>query len=79
MRRSYLRFIIDVGHGGSFTAEVRRVLFDVRIRRCQSSFNLYHHSLGTPVGGQFLMYIRALRATLNKTDHSYNSVSLLIS
>jgi hypothetical protein len=22
------------------------------------------------------MYIRALRATLNKTDHSYNSVSL---
>jgi hypothetical protein len=35
-----------VGHGGSFTAEVRRVLFDL-------SFNLYHYSLGTPVGGQF--------------------------
>jgi hypothetical protein len=35
-----------VGHGGSPTTEVRRVLFDV-------SFNVYHHSLGTPVGGQF--------------------------
>jgi hypothetical protein len=37
---------IFVGHGGSLTTEVRRVLFDV-------SFNVYHHSLGTPVGGQF--------------------------
>jgi len=55
------------------------VLFNVRIRRCQFSFNLYYYSLGTPVGGQFLMYIRALRATLNKTDHLYNSVSLPIS
>jgi hypothetical protein len=35
-----------VGHGGSLTTEVRRVLFDI-------SFNLYHHSLGTPIGGQF--------------------------
>jgi len=43
------------------------------------SFDLYYHSLGTPVGGQFLIYIRALRATLNKTDHSFNSVSLYIS
>jgi hypothetical protein len=42
-----------VGHGGSLTTEVRRVLFDVRIRRYQYSLNLYHHSLGTPVGGQF--------------------------
>src|SRR6266567_9075086 len=33
-------------------------------------------SLGTPVRGQFLIYIRALRATLNKTDRSFNSVSL---
>src|SRR6266704_3302021 len=65
-----------VGHGGSFTTEVRRVLFDISIRLYQSSFDLYHHSLGTPVGGQFLMYIRALRATLNKTDRSFNSVSL---
>jgi len=72
-------YVVVVGHGGSFTAEVRRVLFDVRIRRCQSSFNLYYHSLGTPVGGQFLMYIRALRATLNKTDYLYNSMSLPIS
>ena len=55
------------------------MLFNVRIRRCQFSFNLYYYSLGTPVGGQFLMYIRALRATLNKTDHLYNSVSLPIS
>ena len=45
--------LIFVGHGGSFTAEVRRVLFDVRIRWYQYSFNVYHHSLGTPVGGQF--------------------------
>jgi len=65
-----------VGHGGSFTTEVRRVLFDISIRLYQSSFDLYHHSLGTPVGGQFLMYIRALRATLNQTDRSFNSVSL---
>src|SRR6266567_7140777 len=68
-----------VGHGGSFTAEVRRVLFNISISRYQSSFDLYHHSLGTPVRGQFLMYIRALRATLNRTDRSLNSVSLLIS
>jgi len=45
--------VSDVGHGGSLTTEVRRVLFDVRIRRYQYSLNLYHHSLGTPVGGQF--------------------------
>ena len=42
-----------VGHGSSFTAEVKRVLFDISISRYQSSFNVYHHSLGTPVGGQF--------------------------
>ena len=56
--------MLSVGHGGSFPAEVRRVLFYNRIR-------LYHHSLRTPVGGQFLMYIRALRATLNKTDRLF--------
>ena len=40
-------FYLDlVGHGGSPTTEVRRVLFDV-------SFNVYHHSLGTPIGGHF--------------------------
>jgi hypothetical protein len=71
--------IVSVGHGGSFPTEVRRVLFHIRIRMYQSSFGLYHHFLGTPVGGQFLMYIRALRATLNKPDHSFNSVSLSIS
>ena len=60
--------LISVGHGGSFTAEVRRVVFDISISKYQYSFNLYHHSLGTPVGSQFLMYIRALRATLNKID-----------
>jgi hypothetical protein len=70
---------IFVGHGGSFTAVVRRVLFRIRFRVYQCSFDLYHHGLGTPVGGQFLMYIRALRATLNKTDRSFNPVSLPIS
>src|SRR6266567_8219170 len=66
----------DVGHGGSFTAVVRRVLFHIRFRLYYPSLDLYHHSLGTPVRGQFLMYIRALRATLNQTDRSFNSVSL---
>jgi hypothetical protein len=74
-----LEEVIIVGHGGSFTAEVRRVLFDISISKYQYSLNLYHHSLGTPVRGQFLMYIRALRATLNKADRSFNSVSLSIS
>ena len=76
----YLKnFIGHVGHGSSSAAEVRRVLFHNRIRLYQYSFDLYHHSPGTPVGGQFLMYIRALGATLNKTDHLFNSVSLPIS
>ena len=42
--------IQHVGQGGSFTAVVRRVLFHIRIRLHQSSFGLYHHYLGTPVG-----------------------------
>ena len=42
----------------------------------QPNIGLLHHPPGTPVGGQFLMYIRALRATLNKADRSFNSVSL---
>src|SRR6266705_6876786 len=71
--------VVLVGHGSSSAAEVRRVLFHNRIRLYYPSFDLYHHSLGTPVRGQFLMYIRALRATLNKTDRSFNSVSLSIS
>src|SRR5207302_11340625 len=50
-----------------------------RIRLYQYGFGLYHHFLGTPLRGQFLMYIRALGATLNKTDRSFNSVSLSIS
>src|ERR1700722_33613 len=45
--------LLSVGHGGSFTAGVRRVLFDISISKYQYSFNVYHHSLGTPVGGQF--------------------------
>src|SRR6266576_1937337 len=68
--------IIYVGHGGSFTTVVRRVLFHIRFRLYYPSLDLYHHSLGTPIRGQFLVYIRALRATLNKTDRSFNSVSL---
>ena len=71
--------VVAVGHGGSFTTEVRRVLFDISISRYQSSFDLYYHSLGTPVRGQSLIYIRALRATLNKIDCLINSMSLLIS
>src|SRR5437016_4210228 len=62
-----------VGHEGSFPAEVRRVLFYNRIRLYYPSLDLYHHYLGTPVRGQFLMYIRALRATLNQTDRSFKS------
>ena len=69
----------NVGHGGSLPTEVRRVLFHHRIRLYYPSLDLYHHSLGTPVRGQFLMYIRALRATLNQADRSFNSVSLSIS
>src|SRR6266700_38395 len=65
-----------VGHGGSFPAEVKRVLFHYRIRLYYPSLDLYHHYLGTPIRGQFFMYIRALRATLNQTDRSFNSVSL---
>ena len=38
--------MLYVGRRGSFTTEVRQVLFDI-------SFNLYHHFLGTPAGGQF--------------------------
>ena len=45
----------------------------------QPNIGLLHHPPGTPVRGQFLLYIRALRATLNKTDRSFISVSLLIS
>ena len=74
-----MHLLHSVGHGGSFTTVVRRVLFRIRFRLCYPSFDLYHHSLGTPVRGQFLMYIRALGATLNKTDRSFNSVSLSIS
>src|SRR5437016_7517523 len=62
-----------VGHEGSFPAEVRRVLFYNRIRLYYPSLDLYHHYLGTPVRGQFLMYIRALRATLNQTDRSFKT------
>src|SRR6266700_52626 len=71
-----LTSVIVVGHGGSFTAVVRWVLFYIRFRLYYPSLDLYYHSLGTPVRGQFLVYIRALRATLNKTDRSFNSVSL---
>ena len=78
-RRQYIEMVLSVGHGGSFPAEVKLVLFHHRIRLYYPSFDLYHHSLGTPVRGQFLMYIRALGATLNKIDCSFNSVSLLIS
>jgi hypothetical protein len=46
MQDKYLLWFSLVGHGGSLTTDLRRVLFDV-------SFNVYHHSLGTPVGGQF--------------------------
>ena len=42
----------------------------------QPNIGLLHHPPGTPVRGQFLMYIRALRATLNQADQSFNSVSL---
>ena len=52
------------------------MLFHHRIRLYYPSLDLYHHYLGTPVRGQFFMYIRALRATLNQTDRSFNSVSL---
>ena len=45
----------------------------------QPNIGLLHHPPGTPVRGQFLMYIRALRATLNQADRSFNSVSLSIS
>ena len=34
------------GYKDSPTTKMRRVLFDI-------SFNIYYHSLGTPVGGQF--------------------------
>jgi len=44
-RREVLRVII-ISHGGSFTVEVRRLLFSI-------SFNLYYYSLGTSIGGQF--------------------------
>src|SRR6266576_4765292 len=78
MTVSYYRLLdVDgVGHRGNFPAEVKRVLFHIRFRLYYPSLDLYHHSLGTPVRGQFLVYIRALRATLNKTDRSFNSVSL---
>jgi len=50
--------------------------------RCRTP-NDYGHRTTTDTEGRtrviFLMYIRALRATLNKTDHLYNSVSLPIS
>src|SRR6266567_4986244 len=65
-----------VGHRGSLTIVVRRVLFHIRFRLYYPSLDLYHHSLGTPVRGQFFVYIRAFRATLNKIDRSFNSVSL---
>ena len=68
-----------VGHGGSFTTVVRRVLFHIRFRLYYPSFNQYHHSLGTPIRGQFLIYIKALKTTLNKTNCLFNSVPLYIS
>src|SRR6266576_4829483 len=75
-RRQYIEMVLIVGHGGSFPAEVKRVLFYHRIRLYYPSLDLYYHYLGTPIRGQFLMYIRALRATLNQTDRSFNPVSL---
>ena len=42
----------------------------------QPNLGLLPHPPGTLVRGQYLIYIRALRATLNKTDRSFNSVSL---
>ena len=52
------------------------MLFHLRFRLYYLSLDLNQHPLGTPVRGQFLMYIRALRATLNQADQSFNSVSL---
>jgi len=41
---SYGEFVVYVGHEGSFTVEVRQVLFNISISRYQSSFDLYYHS-----------------------------------
>src|SRR6266700_4295359 len=75
-RRQYIEMVLSVGHGGNFPAEVKQVLFHHRIRLYYPSLDLYYYYLGTPVRGQFFMYIRAFRATLNQINHSFNSVSL---
>ena len=75
--RVHVDWLIIVGHGGSFTAEVRRVLFDISISRYQSSFDLYHHSLGTPVGVPcrcFLAMPRAVRSAENDWDLVFRKV-----
>jgi len=74
--REDVALLVAVGYGGSFTAEVSDT---ERLR----TPNDYGHRTTTDTEGRtrviFLMYIRALRATLNKIDHLYNSVSLPIS
>jgi len=49
-----------VGHGGSLITEVRRVLFDVRIRQCQSSFQPVSSLSRDPCRGSILLSILGL-------------------